>query len=343
MPFVWNALLPIIVSPHGNSSALASASRRNAPPSSASPKPRIIDTLRDSAGYQHYETVRLKKDGTAIDVELTVSPLKDAEGRIIGASTVCRDITERKQFQESLAKRVRELTTLFDFTARLQTAKSLDDIYTASLDAITQALDTERASILLFDAFGAMRFKAWRGLSDKYRGAVDGHSPWTSDSVDPQPILVTDILESNEPEELKRTIDAEGIRGLSFIPLTANGRLIGKFMTYYPVPHEFSEGEVGLANTIARQLALAISRQMAEHDLRESESRFRLMSEHAPVMIWMSDAQGECLHLNQMLRKFWGVEEEGIRNFHWSDTMHPQDAPEIGRRMMDEHASARFL
>ena len=294
---------------------------------------QIIGSLRDGREYRHYETVRLRKDGTPIDVELTLSPLRDGDGRIVGASIVCRDITERKQFQASLAKRVRELTTLFDFTARVQAARSLDDIHAASLDAITQALDTDRASILLFDASGTMRFTAWRGLSERYRAAVDGHSPWRSDAVDPQPICVADILESGETEELKRAIHAEGIRALSFIPLTANGRLIGKFMTYYPAPHEFSEGEVGLANTIARQLALAISRQMAEHELRESESRFRLMSEHAPVMMWMSDAQGECLHLNQMLRSFWGVDR--IADFRWADTMHPEDAPEIGRRMME--------
>jgi PAS domain S-box-containing protein len=295
----------------------------------------IVGSLGHGAWYGHYETIRLKKDGTPIEVELTVSPLKDEQGSIVGASTVCRDITERKRFEASLSKRIGELTTLFELTERLQAASSLDEIYAASLDAITTALDTERASILLFDAAGLMRFKAWRRLSDGYRAAVDGHSPWTRDIANPEPIFVKDILESSESEQLKRTIIDEDIRGLAFIPLVTNGRLIGKFMTYYGAPHDFSANEMSLANTVARQLASAVSRQLAEHDLRESEERFRLMSEHAPVMIWMSDARGECLHLNQMLRGFWGVAEKKIGEFSWTDTMHPEDAPAIGRSMMD--------
>ena len=53
------------------------------------------------------------------------------------------------------------------------------------------------------------------------------------------------------------------------------------------------------------------------------------MSEHAPVMIWMSQPDGSCLHLNQMLRVFWNVEEEAVAQFSWRSTMHPDDADEI--------------
>jgi PAS domain S-box-containing protein len=67
------------------------------------------------------------------------------------------------------------------------------------------------------------------------------------------------------------------------------------------------------------------------------------MSEHAPVMIWMSDAKGECLHLNQMLRKFWGVDEQDISSFSWTDTMHPDGAPIIGRHMMDALADRKAV
>ena len=79
-------------------------------------------------------------------------------------------------------------------------------------------------------------------------------------------------------------------------------------------------------------------RETIEADLRESEERFNLMSEHAPVMIWMSDANGMCLHLNKQLREFWGVSNDGLENFDWAATMHPDDAPEIGRLMMEAMA-----
>src|SRR5208337_2740273 len=236
----------------------------------------IMASVGKGAWYRQHETVRVRKDGSLVDVELTVSPIADAGGRIVGGSTVCREITERRQFQASLSKRMAELTSLYQFTERLHGAKSLDAVYSAALDAIGDALGCDRASVLLFDAAGVMRFVAWRGLSDAYRKAVDGHSPWRADARDAAPICVSDIDLADEPDSLKETIKAEGIRALAFIPLIADGRLIGKFMTYYPEAHAFSEGEMCLANTIARQLALAVVHQSAAEELRQSEERFRL-------------------------------------------------------------------
>jgi PAS domain S-box-containing protein len=294
---------------------------------------QIMGQLEGGAWYGQYETVRLHKDGTPVDVELTVSPLRDADGRVTGASTVCRDIRDRKEAQAAMTKRVAELTTLTQLTEQLQIARSPEGVYRAALQAIADALSCERASILLFDSSQVMRFVAWSGLSEAYRKAVDGHSPWRPDARDPQPIYIEDIRDSEESEALKETVAREGIRALAFIPLIANGRLIGKFMTYHPGPHRFTEHDKVLANTIARQLALAVSRHQSEEELRASEQRFRLMSEHAPVMIWMSDAQGHCLHLNRMLRAFWGVDEAGIADFDWSKTIHPDDAPGIYQLM----------
>ncbi len=149
---------------------------------------------------------------------------------------------------------------------------------------------------------------------------------------------MSDIDDTDEADWVKTAIKQEGIRALGFIPLVIQGCAIGKFMTYYEAPRTFTEHETELAVTIARQVGFSIerarseqAREEAEHELRESEERFRLMSEHAPVMIWMSDETGKCLHLNKLLRDFWGVSEENIASFDWASTMHPEDAPEIGR------------
>ena len=69
-------------------------------------------------------------------------------------------------------------TALYTFTDRLFRAESDNEIYEAGLDAILRILRCDRASILLFDNSNVMRFVAWRALSDEYRKAVDGHSPW---------------------------------------------------------------------------------------------------------------------------------------------------------------------
>ncbi|MCG7394109.1 PAS domain S-box protein [Microvirga sp. ACRRW] len=63
----------------------------------------------------------------------------------------------------------------------------------------------------------------------------------------------------------------------------------------------------------------------AEEALRESEQRFRLVAESAPVMLWMGDLEGKCVYLNRAQRKFWGLDEDAISGFQWGDTLHPED------------------
>ena len=85
------------------------------------------------------------------------------------------------------------IATCSNLTKAISKCRTVEEIYSAALNALGYGLGVERASILLFDADGVMRFKAYRGISDAYRRAVEGHSPWRPDSPDPQPIWVSDV------------------------------------------------------------------------------------------------------------------------------------------------------
>jgi PAS domain S-box-containing protein len=75
-------------------------------------EPYILDRIRRGVRVDHYETVRRHKDGTIIDVSLTVSPVRDAEGRIIGASKIARDITARKRAEKELREQAEVIETV---------------------------------------------------------------------------------------------------------------------------------------------------------------------------------------------------------------------------------------
>ena len=237
---------------------------------------RARETIKKAARgqwYGQYETVRIRKDGSKVDVELTVSPIVDDHGKVVECLSSCRDISERKHIQSVLAGRVNELTTLIRFTEKLRAAETFEDIYIAAFEAIHDALGCERAAVLLFDSANVMRFVAWRGLSDEYRQAVDGHSPWTPETKHPEVICINDIDLADQSDTLKTVIKAEGIRALAFIPLLSKGNLIGKFMTYYREPRMFAAEETTLANTIAQQLAIAVDRQVAQEEQAEVRER----------------------------------------------------------------------
>ena len=187
-----------------------------------------------------------------------------------------RAITQDGRLDVSVHNRI---GALYRFTDRLFRARSLGDACDAALDAIREALGCERASILLFDDAGCMRFITWSGLSDDYRRAVDGHSPWTKDTKDPLPICIENIDSADLADALKTTVKAEGIRALAFVPLFAKGELVGKFMTYCDTPRAFTDVEIDLAVTIARQLGFSLERMRAAQAL--IEARAQLESELA--------------------------------------------------------------
>src|SRR6187399_3016618 len=88
----------------------------------------------------------------------------------------------------------RPLSVCLSLTRALSQARALAEIYRVALDTLTEALGLTRAAVLLFDPDGVMRFKASRGLSDAYRRAVEGHTPWSPETPDPDPIVVADVI-----------------------------------------------------------------------------------------------------------------------------------------------------
>lgn len=216
--------------------------------------------------------------------------------------------------EASLYKRVNEKSALYTLTDQLHRAQSLAAVYDASLDAMFGALSCNRASILLFDDQGIMRFVAARGLSEGYRIAVDGHSPWKPDDEPPSPIVIPDIADSDLDDSLRTVIAGEGISALAFIPLVSDGRIVGKFMAYYDAPRSLDASEVDLAMTIARQLGFAVARlrdaearRIAEQALGASESRLQLALEAGRMGAWEWDIKDNRVFWSPNLERLHGI------------------------------------
>jgi PAS domain S-box-containing protein len=212
-----------------------------------------------------------RKGGGHFWAEVVSSSVRDAAGEFLYAVRVQHDITVRKQAELGLARRMEEQAALFRFSECLQHVTSARETYEAALEAIMRGLDCGRTSILLYDQAGIMRFVAWRGLSDDYRRAVEGHSPWLREERSPRPVIIQDVAGSALPEALKEIILREGIGAVAFIPILNDGHLAGKFMAYYDKPQSLTEPQIAVALTFARQLSFSIARLKAEETRHAAE------------------------------------------------------------------------
>ena len=108
------------------------------PPDRQDEEPQIISRIRSGARVDHFETVRRRKDGSLMDISLTISPVKDKSGRIIGASKIARDISDRITATRMSQVQARRLDTLNQIAKMLSSDLDQDRIVQAVTDVATE-------------------------------------------------------------------------------------------------------------------------------------------------------------------------------------------------------------
>ncbi len=282
------------------------------------PLSRIYQKLLRDNHWQG-ELVHTRRNGTRITVFSRWALDRDPQGKRAYVLETNNDISERK-----LAEQQQE--ALYQFAQRQRSAASIQEIHEAALDTILAAVGCDRASILLADEKHIMRFVAWRGVSKRYRQAVEGHSPWEPDTNNPKPVCISDIGRADLPKWLKAVIRAEGICAAAFVPLVADGKLIGKLVAYVNTAHSFTDNEIRLATTIAREVSQAIQHKQDEEALRESEARMRATVEQATAGMARWHIDGRIIFANRRLCQMLGYTRSELLGKSLADLTHPDDA-----------------
>ena len=243
----------------------------------------------------------------------------------------------------ALRHQLDQLRVLYALTETLMASTDVAQMYDAAMDGFRGALAVERVSILLSEADGVPRFRAWRGLSDTYRRAVEGHSFWAPDDPNPTPVVVADVAADPSMAAFRDVALAEGIASLVAVPLVVRGRTIGKCMLYFDRPRVLSPDELRLAHTVADHVAFAVERKRAGDDLEASSALLRAIVDGTPDIVLVKDRAGRYLLANRAATEFAG-QRSALLGERASEVLDPNNAravPEFDRLVMDEGRTIR--
>jgi PAS domain S-box-containing protein len=261
-------------------------------------EPDILNRLRRGERIDHYETVRRRKDGELINVSLTVSPIKDSSGRIIGASKIARDITRQKRAEELIREQAHVLALLDTTGKTIASQLDLQNVLQTVTDTATQltgakfgaffynVMSEQGEAFLLYTLSGAPR-EMFENLglprnTEVFQPTFFGQAPVRSPDITKDPRYGKMAPHFGMPK------GHVPVCSYLAVPVTSrSGEVMGGLFFGHPEPDRFTERAEQLVVGVAAQAAVAMdnarlyeaaqreiaSRERAEAALRETDQR----------------------------------------------------------------------
>jgi PAS domain S-box-containing protein len=257
------------------------------PPELQAEERQILERLKRGERIDHFETVRLAKDGHRVPISLTVSPVRDSQGVIVGASKIARDISERQRSerelrltQAQLKAHADGLAKLNECTARLWSCHTLQSGLEEILNTVVSLLGADKGHMQLLDDSGrALHIAAQRGfdfLQACREVTLENNSAPARALRLQARIVIEDIETDPASESLRPVARAADYRAVVSTPLIGpDGILVGMLSTYFKAAHRPSAQELGIVDLFARHACDFIRRCTMEQALRLREESLR--------------------------------------------------------------------
>jgi PAS domain S-box-containing protein len=307
------------------------------PPAQQDEEPRILERIRRGERIAHYETTRRHKSGRLLDVSLTVSPIKDEHGAIVGASKIARDISSRKATERALTRRTRTLEILNRVGEALVAERELEKIVQTVTDAAREisgaqfgaffynTRNEQGESYRLYTLSGMSR-EAFAGLPMPRNTALFGPAFRGERTLRMGDALADERYGKNPPF---RGLP-EGhppVRSFLAMPVkSGTGEVLGGMFFGHAEVDIFTEESEAVLEALAAQAAIAIDnanlyravqRELAEHkrareEVRAREEQLRLVTNNAPVFLLQCDREYRYRFANQPYAARYGLTPEQL-------------------------------
>ena len=229
----------------------------------------IITKMRRGENVEHFETERMTKDRKIVPVSLTISPMKDTDGRIIGASKIARDITRLKQAEENLQRYAENLELLSEAGEMVNKSLNIDEILQKVTDVTTRLtgaefgaffynkVDKDGESYMLFTLSGAPReaFEKF-GMprnTDIFNTTFTGEGILRSDDITKDP-----RYGHNSPHHGQPKGHLPVVSYLAVPVVTQTGEVLGGLFFGHPEPAKFTREHEQLVSGIVNQAVVAL-------------------------------------------------------------------------------------
>ena len=250
----------------------------------------IMEQIKEGQNIDHYETERLTKEGSIIHVSLTISPIKDASGHIIGASKICRDITRQKNTETELRRTGR----LYAFLSAInQSIVHIADEHTLLFNACTIAREVgnfQSARIGLLDEAGRLNMITETDQPDKPEGLLRySGTDFSSHLLRETPtgrVLATgrfavsnDALNDPGLSSWKTEMELNGVRSCASFPLLKLGKTVGVFSFLSHQKDFFDQQEINLLKESANDISFALDVIEKDKMRKQVEAEIKILNE----------------------------------------------------------------
>jgi PAS domain S-box-containing protein len=255
------------------------------PPERSNEEPTILARIARGETTDHFETVRIGKEGRKIDVSVTISPIRDAQARIIGASKIARDITERKLAQTKVQAQLGRLNLLQQITRAIGERQDLRSIFQVVIRTLEEHLPVDFCCICLYEPAENCLIVTSVGshsaalamelaMSEQARIAIDENG--LSQCVRGRLVYEPDITQVQFP--FPQRLAKGSLSSMVAAPLLVESKVFGVLIAARQQAASFSSGECEFLKQSSEHVALAAHQaqlysalQQAYDDLRQTQ------------------------------------------------------------------------
>lgn len=286
----------------------------------------MLQRLAEGQHIEHFETVRRRKDGRNIHVSLTISPLRNASGDIVGASTIARDITERKRAETELRRLNRALAMLSDSNQTLIRAVNEANLLRDICRIVVETGGYRRAWVALAepDERATLRMVAQQDVAAATPAAMDATCDQELLGLElagtaiqtGHPAIAPNIPGNPACAAWREVARQRGYRSAIALPLTREGRTFGALCIYSAAADAFEVKEVEVLKELAGDLAYGIValRERTAHAAAEASLQlFRQLANQSSDAIYVVDPPtGRVLDVNDTACRALGYTREEL-------------------------------